>query len=66
MSKEKEMLEEVISKRHRIVHGSLKDNEIELRVVEQARDALKRMVDFLHSKINTLENINLATNRFFE
>ncbi len=66
MNKEKEILEEVISKRHQIIHGNLKDAEIDLEEVEQARDALKRIVDFLHSKINIRENTYLAAGTFFE
>lgn len=65
MNKEKGILEEVISKRHRIIHGNLKDAEIDLREVKDARDALQKIVDFLHSKITMLENTNFAAGTIF-
>ena len=66
LKEERIILETVIKKRHKIIHANLKDDEIELKEVVQARDALKRFVDFLNSKINILENTYLAVGTFFE
>ena len=55
MRNERKILQGVIDKRHKVIHGKLKDDEVELEEIEEAREALKRLVAFLKSKMDYLD-----------
>lgn len=64
MKNERKILDDVIKKRHLVIHVNLKDDEVKREEIEQARDALKRLVAFLISKMNILENSFITKKTF--
>ena len=55
MNEKFKFLKDVISRRHIIIHGDLKDSLIEEKDVESAFNSLKKMVDFLKNKLIRLD-----------
>lgn len=66
MNDELKVLKDVINKRHRIIHGNLKDDEIEEKEVKEAIDSLKRIVNFLKDKITRLDRQYYRDSFFFQ
>ncbi len=46
--------EDILLKRHKIIHGSLKDNEVNELDVNEALDILRIIIEFIKSKISLL------------
>ncbi len=46
--------EDILIKRHKIIHGSLKDNEVNELDVNGALDILRKIIEFIKSKISLL------------
>lgn len=44
----------ILLKRHKIIHGSLKDNEVSELDVKEALDILRKIIEFIKSKISRL------------
>lgn len=51
MNKELNYLQEIIDKRHKIIHGFLQDDKIDKLFVEQAYDSVSRIISFLKDQI---------------
>lgn len=60
------ILEGIFKMRHKIIHGNLRDDEVDKESVEKAIDALKKVVGFLYDQINTQEYSYSAYGIFFE
>lgn len=63
---ELKIIEETLQKRHRIIHGSLKDAEIEQDEVKTAKDALITIVNYVRDKIIELNDQFFRYSIFFE
>ncbi len=63
---ELKIIEETLNKRHRIIHRSLRDEEIEKEDVKAAKDALITIVNYVKDKIIELENQFFQFSVFFE
>lgn len=63
---ELKVIEETLQKRHRIIHGSLRDDEIEKEEVKTAKDALITIVNYVKDKIIELNDQFIHYSIFFE
>jgi len=50
----RKILNDVIDKRHLVIHADLKDDEVKLETVEQAKNALEQLIAFLNVKLINL------------
>lgn len=60
------IIENTLQKRHQIIHGNLKDDEVKIDDVKSARDALIKIVNYIKDKISELNNQFLYHSIFFE
>lgn len=53
MNKELQIFKEVIQKRHQIIHGSVKDDEIKKEYTEKAFTSLQKLISFIKDEMRT-------------
>ncbi len=60
------IIKKTLKKRHKIIHGTLKDDEIEKEEAETAKDALIKIINYIKDKIIEIKEQFFHHSIFFE